>query len=96
MEWAIKILTAIGSLIGTILGIYNFLHTRRKEKEERQQNDADWHKYIVLRAAMKQEKAESFFPDEEDADEQRWAERMVAKGLLERGMAGDYLLPQGK
>lgn len=36
----------------------------------------------------------SFFPDEEDPDEQRWAKRMVKDELLERGMTRAYVLPR--
>lgn len=87
MDAVIKILGMVGGLIGTILGVYNFLHARRKEKHEQEQADSDWTKYVVIRAAMKEMASDSFFPDEEDTEEQRWAERMVTKGLFERGMA---------
>jgi hypothetical protein len=59
------------------------------------ETDSDWDKYLALKTAMRATGGESFFPDEEDPDEQRWAERMVKDGLLERGMAGDYVLPRG-
>lgn len=58
--------------------------------------NGDWDKYRALKNAMRATGGDSFFPDEEDPDEQQWAERMVKEGLLERGMAGDYVLPRGK
>jgi hypothetical protein len=60
------------------------------------ETDSDWDKYLALKNAMRATGGESFFPDDEDPDEQQWAERMVKDGLLERGMAGDYVLPRGK
>ena len=91
-DWIIKILGAAGGLIGTGLGLYNFFHTRSKERGERKRDEADWQVYLSLRTEMKLANGDVFVPDE-DSDEHKWAERMVAKGLLVRGVGGiGYIL----
>jgi hypothetical protein len=94
MDWA-KILSVVPGLIGMFLGVYNFIHTRRKERHEQQQTESDLRKYFAVQLMMRTEGAD-FFPAANDTEEQRWAERMVLKGLLERALAGGYALPRGK
>ncbi len=95
MDWIIKILGALGGLIGTVLGIYNFVHARRKEQRGRASEEADWQRYIALRAEMLSSDGNVLVPDE-GSDEHRWAERMVARGLLHRSAgATHYTLTRG-
>ncbi len=95
MDWIIKILGAVGGLIGTALGIYNFLHARGKERRARANEEQDWQIYLALRAEMGRNDGNAFMPDE-GSEQHRWAERMVAKGLLDRGTGGIYYtMPHG-
>ena len=89
VDWMIKILGAVGGIIGTVLGIYNYKHARKKEKRERENEENDWQMYLALRAEMKRTEGNAFTPAE-GSDQHRWAERMVAKGLLEREAGGIY------
>ena len=94
-DWAIKILGAVCGLIGMALGIYNFIHARKKERRERESEERDWQTYIALRAEMNRAGGNAYAPDE-GSEQHQWAERMVAKGLLERGLGGIYYtLPRG-
>jgi hypothetical protein len=95
LDWAIKILGAAGGIIGTVLGIYNFRHARRKERSERESEENDWQMLLEFRAQMKKTGGNALTPAE-GSDLHRWAERMVKKGLLERGLGGVYYtLPRG-
>jgi hypothetical protein len=89
MDWAIKILGALGGLIGTGLGVYNFVHARRQERRARASEEKDWQIYVALRAEIGRTGGNAYMPDE-GSEEHRWAERMVAKGLLDRGTGGIY------
>ena len=95
MDWAVKILGALGGLIGTGLGVYNFVHARKQERRARASEENDWQTYVTLRAEMERTGGSAFMPDE-GSDEHRWAERMVAKGLLDRSPGGiTYTMPRG-
>jgi hypothetical protein len=95
MDWIIKILGALGGLVGTSLGIYNFVRARRQERNARTAEEKDWQMILTLRAAMRATNGNAFIPDE-GSDEHRWAERMVAKNLLDRDDNGiGYTLPRG-
>lgn len=89
-EWSIKFLTAALSIVGTVLGIYNFRHARRREEIERANEDRDWQMYIALRAEIDKSGGGNAYTPYEGSDEHRWAERMVSKGLLKRGLGGLY------
>lgn len=94
-DWAVKILGAVGGLIGTVLGIYNFKQARRKEKLEREGEEDAWQMYLALRAEMERRGGNALTPAE-GSNQHRWAERMVKKGLLERGIGGVYYTLSGK
>jgi hypothetical protein len=89
MDWLIKILGVLGGLVGTGLGIYNFFHARRQEQRARATEEQDWQMYVALRADMLAADGNVFVPDF-GSDEHRWAERMVANGLLKRSAGGAY------
>jgi hypothetical protein len=94
-DWAIKILGAVGGIVGTALGVYNFNHARKKERRERENEEKDWQMYLALRAELKRAGGNAYTPDE-GSEGHQWAERMVAKGQLERGLGGVYYtLPRG-
>jgi hypothetical protein len=95
VDWLIKILGALGGFVGTGLGIYNFIHARRQERSAREAEEKDWRMSLTLRVGMLVTDANAFVPDE-GSEEHRWAERMVAKNLLHRGVDGNgYTLPRG-
>ena len=95
MDWVIKILGAVGGLVGTALGVYNFVHARRRERRARADEEQDWQIYLAVREGMGQTGGNAFMPDE-GSDQHRWAERMVAKGHLDRGTGGIYYtMPRG-
>ena len=94
-DWIIRVLGAAGGLIGTTLGLYNFYHARNKERRQRAHDEKDWQMYLELRAEMNRTGASDYTPDE-GSDEHQWAERMVAKGRLGRGIGGaGYTMPSG-
>lgn len=94
-DWAMKILGAIGGIIGTVLGVYNFNRARKKEKLEREGEEEDWQMLLAMRAEMQKTGGNALTPAE-GSDLHRWAERMVKKGMLERGLGGVYYtLPRG-
>jgi hypothetical protein len=100
IDWVIKILGAVGGLIGTGFGIYNFSVARRKEKQEAQaklQEEKDRQMYAAFRAELERSGGNALTADPTSAPELFWwAERMVAKGLLERGVGSHYYtLPRG-
>ena len=95
MDWIIKIFGAAGGLIGTALGLYNFVHARRQERRARADEKKDWQMFLALRAELGRTDGNAYMPDE-GSTEHRWAERMVAKNLLDRGVDGiGYTLPRG-
>jgi hypothetical protein len=95
MDAVIKILGGLGGLIGTGLGIYNFVHARHQERHARAAEESDWQRYLALREDLLDGNADAWVPDE-GSDEHRWAERMVAKGLLARSSGGAFFtLPRG-
>jgi hypothetical protein len=95
VDWIIKILGALGGSIGTLLGVYNFVHARRQEHRARASEEKDWQMYVDLRAEMLSTDGNVYVPDE-GSGEHRWAERMVAKGLLHRSPGSThYTLSRG-
>jgi hypothetical protein len=95
VDWIIKILGALGGLIGTGLGIYNFVHARRQEQRTRANEKNDWQVYSALRTEMLAGNGNVYVPNE-GSTEHQWAERMVARGLLDRDIGGiGYTLPRG-
>jgi hypothetical protein len=82
VDWITKILGALGGLIGTGLGIYNFVHARRQEQRTRANETNDWQMYSALRTEMLASNGDVYLPNE-GSTEHQWAERMVARGLLD-------------
>lgn len=94
VDLTLKIWGAISGSVGTALGIYNLISSRRKEKREGQKREEDWQKCIALRQYM-QEKGANLYTPELGSEEHKWAERVVERGLLERGIGGiGYVFPQ--
>jgi hypothetical protein len=101
IDWSIKIVGALGGIIGTALGVYNFRTARKKEAreaEERRQQDEDRKMYEAMRAQMQQSGGSALLADPNSEPELFWwAERMVKQGLLDRGLGGYYYtLPKGR
>jgi hypothetical protein len=94
----LKVVGALGGVMGTALGIYNFRVARKKEAreaEEQRQKDEDRKMYAALSAEMDRTGGNSLTADP-NSDPQLfwWAERMVSQGLLVRGLGGYfYTLP---
>jgi hypothetical protein len=88
VDWVIKILGALGGLAGTSLGIYNFVHARRQERRANAAEEKDWEMFLRLRADMLG--TNNAYVPEEGSAEHRSAERMVAKGWLQRSAEGAY------
>jgi hypothetical protein len=97
LDWIVKLLGALGGLIGTVLGIYNYVHARRKEAREsevknnlRQEQEEEWKLYASLTEASKE--GLLLHPDVGSIEHKR-AERLVEKGMLERFPGGYYGIP---
>lgn len=93
-DWLIKIIGALGGVIGTGLGVYNFRTARKKERrenEDRKRQDEDRKMYTAMRAEMERTGGNGITADpNSDPKLFWWAERMVEQGLLERGLGGHY------
>jgi hypothetical protein len=101
VDWVIKIVGALGGVIGTTLGVYNLRAARKREAREageHRQQDEDRKKYEAVREGMRQSGGEALTADpNSDPELFWWAERMVKQGLLERGLGSHYYtLPSGK
>ncbi len=101
IDWVIKLLGAAGGIIGTAFGIYNFRVARKKERQEAQtqlQEEKDRQMYTALRAELERTGGNALTADpKSDPELFWWAERMVTKGLLERGLGSHYYqLPHGR
>lgn len=104
LDWFIKAMGAVGGVIGTALGIYNFVIARRKEKREqqkeqrerekeeklRQEGEQDWDLYAEILAGSR--KGMIFEPPNGSEDHKR-VERLVDQKKLERVPGGGYAVP---
>lgn len=97
LELIVKVLSAAGGLIGTGLGIYNFVHARRKESREReekasahQEQEEEWQLLASLTEASREGLV---FQPEIGSPEYRRAERLVERNKLERLPRGVYAIP---
>jgi hypothetical protein len=98
LDVILKIVGAPGGVIGTALGIYNYVHARRKEVREQAEKEAakeqeqrEWEFYAdFLRASR-----EGYIAKPEDGSEgHKVAEKFVAKGMLTRLLGGmGYAIP---
>ena len=85
---------SISKIIGTLLGIYNLIHARQKEKREEQarerekeEGEADWRLLVAMIEASRQ--GDELHPDN-GSELHRQLERMVQKGTVER-LHGGYI-----
>ena len=97
LDVIIKVLGAAGGLIGTALGIYNYIHARKKEGREleeksssQQEQEEEWKLYVGL---MEASKDGLLLHPEPSSVEHKRAERLVEKGMLERFPGGYYGIP---
>jgi hypothetical protein len=97
LDWIIKLLGALGGLIGTVLGIYNYVHSRRKEGREgkekkslRIEQEEEWKLYASLTEASKE--GLLLHPSTGSVEHKR-AERLVERGMLQRFPGGYYGIP---
>jgi hypothetical protein len=95
----IKLVSALGGVIGTALGVYNVRAARKKgarEAVEHRQQAEDHNMYEGMRARMQQSGGEALIAGPtSDPELFLRAERMVRQGLLERGLGGHpYTLPR--
>src|SRR3712207_5943661 len=94
-DWIVKALGAVGGLIGTVLGVYNYTHARRKEKREQEEKESiqkeqeeEWKLYAGL---VKASEEGLVYQPKIGSIEHKRAERLVEKGMLERlPLAGGY------
>lgn len=92
-EWLIKTLGAGGGAIGTLLGIYNFLHARMKEREAKMEEENDFNLLAAVMDAHMNQQGVLVTPVI-SSPEWKQAERLVRKGLLARGPSGrSYCIP---
>ncbi len=92
-DTTVKILGAAGGAIGTVLGLYNFLHARRKEQEAKMEEENDFSMFAALMEAHMNHQGVLITPDI-GSPEWKQAERLVRKGLLARGPSGHgYCVP---
>ena len=81
---------AVGGVVGTALGFFNFLDARRKEREKKRTEDADWQRWVGFLADQAASAATIAFQPESGSENHRWAERMVARGMLRRESHGRF------
>lgn len=98
LDIIIKILGTVLGSIGAVLGIYNYVHARRKEAREeeekkaaREQEQREWEYFVDFLKASR----EGYIARPEDGSEgQKIAEKFVAKGMLIRLPGGiGYAIP---
>lgn len=95
MDIILKFLGPITGITGTVLSLYNLISARRKEKLARQHEGEDMEKWFLLVKQAQGNPAPLIWQFTVGSVEHRWAERMVARGLLKRGFrASDYMLPR--
>ncbi len=75
---------AVGGIVGTALGLYNFFRARKKEDELARTEGADWNRWVEFLSSQQNNPAQIVFMPETGSDEHKWAERMVAKNMLRR------------
>ena len=94
-DLAIKVWSAFGATIGTVLGVFNFVHARNKEKRDRQREDDDFTLYTEFVVKQQEHPSRIILRFTPGSMEHRWAQRMVERGLLEGdGTGHGYSLPQ--
>jgi len=98
LDIILKIIGALGGVIGTILGVYNFVHARRKESRElkeketaKEQEQRVWKFYSDFLPASREGLV--LKPDV-GSEQHMMAEGLVAKGMLIRlPNMGGYAVP---
>lgn len=90
---AVKILGAVGGVIGTGLGFYNFIHARRKEQDAKIEEENDLNMLAAVMEAHMNQNGVLVTPAVGSV-EWKQAERLVRKGFLARGPSGrGYCIP---
>src|SRR5947209_8171912 len=97
VDFLFKVTGGAGGIVGSLLGVYNLIHSRRKEKREerdreaaKQEAELEWQLFSGLHEASK----EGFIYVPPGDAELRRAERLVERGVLERLPKGaGYAIP---
>ena len=101
LDVILKIIGALGGVIGTVLGVYNFVHARRKETRELQEKEAAkeqeqrmWKFYTDFLPVSREGRV--LRPDV-GSEQHMMAESLVARGMLIRlpNMGGSAVPGQG-
>lgn len=78
------VVSMIGALVGAVLGIYNLWRAHVREQVAQRAEATDWQRWVEFIAAQREHPATLVFQPEPGSDNHKWAERMVARGMLER------------
>jgi hypothetical protein len=79
---------ALGGLIGTGLGLYNLWRGHAREEAAKRTEEADWQRWVEFIAEQGGSPARLAYRPAPGSDDHKWAERMVAKGMLHREIMG--------
>lgn len=92
MEY-ITLLSTIVGFVGGILGIMSWVNGVKKKYRLIREQDEIWATYIGLHQAFKKNGGNVWNPDI-GSDDHKIAEKMVARGWLERMQGVGYCLPE--
>ena len=81
---------AVGGTLGSVLGIYNFVQIRNREKRESESEKADWRRWVEFLGSQRDVPGVLVLSPEPGSDKHLWAERMVARGMLQRTHYGRF------
>ena len=81
---------AVGGTLGSVLGIYNFVQIRNREKRESESEKADWGRWVEFLGSQRNVPGALILNPEAGSDQHLWAERMVSRGMLQRTVHGHF------
>jgi hypothetical protein len=98
LDIILKVLSALLGSIGAVLGVYNYIHARRKETREQREREAaseqeqrEWAFYADFYRASREGLV---LKPEDGSENHKLAEKFVAKGMLIRLPLGmGYAVP---
>lgn len=93
MEY-ITLLSTIVGFVGVILGIVAWVNGVKKEKQIHREQDELWTTYICLHQAFEEGSGKNVWNPDRGSDDNKIAEKMVARGWLEHVQGGGYCLSE--